>query len=232
MEPGHLVAAAVGFRKALVGPRHEEATALLRKGLESVPPHLIEDPGLDPDRRELLIHVNALAHLARRWSGIPQSTGRGRLRRALPGNPAYLRQVRHDMSISGREPRGVLDVVLRGGGGAMRVLVTHFGLRARERRRQVDLLLELLNASPASLVVLLGDFNEWRPRARTLQRLDEHFGPAPKPRTFPSWLPLLRLDRVWVWPRPALLGVQAWRGPGARRASDHLPVVARVATLD
>lgn len=139
---------------------------------------------------------------------------------------------RHDMSISGREPRGVLDVVLRGGGGAMRVLVTHFGLRARERRRQVDLLLELLNASPASLVVLLGDFNEWRPRARTLQRLDEHFGPAPKPRTFPSWLPLLRLDRVWVWPRPALLGVQAWRGPGARRASDHLPVVARVATLD
>ena len=47
---------------------------------------------------------------------------------------------------------------------------------------------------------------------------------------FPSRLPLLALDRVWVRPRPALLALKAHRSPLAAKASDHLPVKAIVAT--
>ena len=134
------------------------------------------------------------------------------------------------MSVGEREKRGVLDVRLRriGDGEVMRVLVTHFGLVASERRRQADLLLELVQAPGAPLLAVLGDFNEWRPFARTLHRLDAHLGAAVGVASFPSVLPLLRLDRIWVWPRVALTSVRAWAAPGAWRASDHLPVTAVV----
>jgi endonuclease/exonuclease/phosphatase family metal-dependent hydrolase len=55
-------------------------------------------------------------------------------------------------------------------------------------------------------------------------------GHAPAERSFPAWLPLFALDRVWVRPRHALLAFCAHRTPAARAASDHLPVKAIVAT--
>ncbi|MDP2275063.1 MAG: endonuclease/exonuclease/phosphatase family protein [Archangium sp.] len=137
---------------------------------------------------------------------------------------------RHDVSYRVREPRGVLDVQLRRAedGARVRVLVTHFGLKADERRRQADLLLGLVQEPGAQLLAVLGDFNEWRPFVRTLHRLDAHLGPAQGVRSFPSVLPVFRLDRVWVSPHQSLLEVRAWRGRGAWRASDHLPVTALV----
>ena len=135
----------------------------------------------------------------------------------------------HDVSYRKREPRGVMDAMLRRPDGTpMRVVVTHFGLRAAERRRQADLLLELVREPGAPLLTVMGDFNEWRPFVKTLYRLNEHLGAAPPVRSFPSVLPVLPLDRVWVWPRSALVNIEARRGKGAWRASDHLPVTALV----
>src|SRR5581483_10937782 len=52
-----------------------------------------------------------------------------------------VREVRsHDLSVPGREPRGILDVDLDVHGHPLRVLVTHLGLGARERRRQTNML--------------------------------------------------------------------------------------------
>lgn len=136
--------------------------------------------------------------------------------------------VRHDVSVPGREARGLLEVRLRRGASKLRVLVTHFGLRFGERARQVAVVLDLLRDATDDAVVLMGDFNEWRPRAFALAELHAWFGYAPPARSFPSRFPLLALDRIWARPREALDEVRAVREGEARVASDHLPVVARL----
>jgi endonuclease/exonuclease/phosphatase family metal-dependent hydrolase len=115
-----------------------------------------------------------------------------------------------------REPRSALDVDLDVCGEKVRVIVTHLGLFAAERRWQVRKLLEMVKHTEERLVVL-GDINEWFPFSRPL-------------RWFPSRWPLFALDRVWVRPRPTLLALKAHRSALAECASDHLPVKAIVAT--
>lgn len=177
----------------------------------------------------------ALARLAARTGltaidGVTRPEGDGLFGNALLTRHEVVSIERHDVSVGSRERRGVLDVRLRqkGNGEAMRVLVTHFGLRAAERRKQAGLLLGLVQTPGAPLLAVLGDFNEWRPFAKTLHQLDAHLGPAMGVPSYPSLLPVLRLDRIWVWPREALTSVRAWSAPGAWRASDHLPVTAVV----
>ncbi|MGQ0547039.1 MAG: endonuclease/exonuclease/phosphatase family protein [Betaproteobacteria bacterium] len=132
---------------------------------------------------------------------------------------------------SGREPRNALDVDLEVGGETVRVIVTHLGLWPAERRYQVKKVLELLRATPPSeRAIVLGDINEWMPLGRPLRWLHGLLGRSPAERSFPSRWPLLALDRVWVRPRHALLGLKAHRSPLAALASDHLPVKAIVAT--
>lgn len=134
---------------------------------------------------------------------------------------------RHDLSISRREPRGVLDVELDVEGITARFLVTHLGLLPGERRYQMQKLLRIVGQSPESQpVILLGDINEWWPHGRPLRSLHALFGRPPAARTFPAPWPLFALDRVWSRPRGALLSVSAYVAGEARRASDHLPVVA------
>jgi endonuclease/exonuclease/phosphatase family metal-dependent hydrolase len=133
---------------------------------------------------------------------------------------------RHDVSVPGREARGLLSVRLRRGSTTLRVLVTHFGLRFQERAFQVAAVLALLRRATEDAVVLMGDFNEWRPRAVALVELHAWFGWAPSVRSFPSRLPLFALDRIWAHPREALGGFRAHRAAEARVASDHLPVCA------
>ena len=86
----------------------------------------------------------------------------------------------------------------------------------------------LVQDAGAPLLAVMGDVNEWRPFVRTLHRLNTHLGPSRGVRSFPSYLPVFRLDRVWVSPHQSLLEVRAWKGRGVWRASDHLPVTALV----
>jgi len=45
----------------------------------------------------------------------------------------------------------------------------------------------------------------------------------------PSRLPVFALDRIWMHPAERLLDVTVHRSTFARVASDHLPLVARIA---
>jgi len=130
---------------------------------------------------------------------------------------------------SRREPRNALDVDLDVSGTRLRVIVTHLGLFAPERRWQVRKLIELVRETEERLIVL-GDINEWFPFSRPLRWFNRLLGRSVVERSFPSRWPLLALDRVWVRPRPALLALKAHRSLMAERASDHLPVKAIVAT--
>ena len=134
-----------------------------------------------------------------------------------------------DLSVPGREPRGAIDAHLAIEGEVVRVIVTHLGLRAAERRYQVRRLLEALSHGQSRFIIVLGDINEWVLRSRPLRWLYGRFGTPPAPRTFPSWLPLFALDRIWVLPREVLFEVHAHATPLTRIASDHLPVKAVIA---
>jgi len=132
-----------------------------------------------------------------------------------------------DLSQPGREPRGAIDVEVQWGATRVRLVATHLGLEPRERSAQCRLLLERLTAQhDADVSLLLGDFNEWWVPSRLLAKLHRHFGRARAVRTFPSPLPLLALDRIWVKPASALRSVRAHRSRRARIASDHLPLRA------
>ena len=137
---------------------------------------------------------------------------------------------RYDLSVHGREPRAALDVELLGGSQSVRVIVTHLGLRAAERRLQVRKLLAVLEGiPPQSLVVVAGDINEWLPVGRPLRWLQGSLGKAPRGRSFPVWAPVLALDRIWARAPGVLLTLQVHRSREARTASDHFPVKAVIA---
>lgn len=134
---------------------------------------------------------------------------------------------RHDFSFRRREPRGALDVDLDLHGATARVLVTHLGLNPKERRFQVQKLLELLSMTNGDeLAVVLGDINEWLPISRPLRWLHGLLGKPPWQRTFPVWFPLFALDRVWVRPCSAIVRVGVHRSENSRKASDHFPIKA------
>lgn len=135
---------------------------------------------------------------------------------------------RIDLSVRGQEPRGALDVDLELYGQAVRVLVTHFGLRATERRQQAKRLLDALGDLRNKLVVVMGDFNEWLPYSRSLWWLKRRLGDTPSPKTYPAFLPILSLDRIWVSPSNALRDIYVHSTLVTRVCSDHLPLRALI----
>ena len=133
---------------------------------------------------------------------------------------------RFDISVSRREPRGILVVHLDWRGECLQVAVTHLGLWPGERRSQVRDLIACLSAGDRSPLILMGDFNEWLFWGRPLRWLHRHFGTSRSPATFPSRWPLLRLDHILADPPERLRGKTAVRTALAQKASDHLPLVA------
>ena len=115
----------------------------------------------------------------------------------------------HDVSDHAFESRGILHCIVTIDSQIIHCYVVHLGLFAGSRLRQTDALIEAVSTSAPSDVPLLiaGDFNDWRNRADNLlaERLGmtEVFGGigggggAPG-RSFPSGLPLFRLDRIYV----------------------------------
>lgn len=132
-----------------------------------------------------------------------------------------------DLTFGRHEPRGAVDADLNCHGHPLRVVATHLGLRAAERRMQVRRLLQVFDTEEMA-VVLLGDINEWFVWGQPLRWLKSHFQKAHALATFPSWWPLFALDRIWIRPHQRLVHVNVHASPLARLASDHLPLVARI----
>jgi endonuclease/exonuclease/phosphatase family metal-dependent hydrolase len=111
---------------------------------------------------------------------------------------------------------------------AIHVLAAHLGLRVHERRFQIRQILDHLPGVGEAPLVVLGDFNDWMPGRSVVDVLDQRLGRPPRPRSFPSRWPIVRLDRIWVHPTSATLRIAAHVSPLSRHASDHLPVVAEI----
>jgi endonuclease/exonuclease/phosphatase family metal-dependent hydrolase len=135
-----------------------------------------------------------------------------------------------DLSVSGHEPRSAIDADVDVDGSRCRVLVTHLGLRIRERRGQLKTLLAAVACPPdATLTVILGDLNEWLLPMRVLGTSSGFGGKTV--RSFPALWPILSLDQVLARPASAIEEAHAHVSPLARTASDHLPVRAVVTPI-
>ena len=138
---------------------------------------------------------------------------------------------RIDLSMERCEPRGALAATLDVGDTQVHLLATHLGLRIHERRFQVQQILDYLDTVRDTVVIVLGDFNDWLPGRSAAHVLDRRLGRSPRPATFPVFWPVVALDRIWVHPRRALRRVSVHKSRTARLASDHFPVVAEIESL-
>lgn len=138
------------------------------------------------------------------------------------------RRLEHNLSQPLRIPRQALEIDLNLGGRELRIINVHLGLDPWERRQQLERLLPALDAFPDRATVLLGDTNEWRRDAAPFHQLLARLPHMAAPATFHTRLPKLPYDRIFLSPTLQFLDFDALHSGEAARASDHLPLYARI----
>ena len=127
------------------------------------------------------------------------------------------------------EPRGAVIAELLVGEKPLRVVGMHLDLSGLWRRRQMRAILEAIARRPHKMpTVLMGDTNEWRTEAGCLREIEPEFHLAPTGLSFHARHPVAALDRIIVHKDLSIEAAGVHMSPAARRASDHLPIWARV----
>lgn len=114
-----------------------------------------------------------------------------------------------DVSNHRFERRGILHAQVQVPSRAnvlIHLFCVHFDLTEWGRSRQLMRLLSLIQSKTqaADLVVVAGDFNDWRQRASKILEKEAGFFEAHKSlhldyaKTFPSWWPMAAMDRIYV----------------------------------
>jgi endonuclease/exonuclease/phosphatase family metal-dependent hydrolase len=130
-----------------------------------------------------------------------------------------------------RKPRGAQMAVVETPEGPLHVVNVHLGLAERERHWQVEHLLNhhLFRESAHLPTIVAGDTNDWRETlgAGVYRRhgFAQLTAPRSRFRTFPAYLAVGSLDKVFARGAIALRRAHVVRSPLARQASDHLPLV-------
>jgi endonuclease/exonuclease/phosphatase family metal-dependent hydrolase len=140
---------------------------------------------------------------------------------------------KHHISLqfNGKKMRGAQIAVVDSAEGPFKLVNWHLGLGEKERHWQVRHLLEhhLFREQAQLPTIIVGDFNDWRNTLTNGAFQRGEFRQATTPlshfRSFPAWLALASLDKVYyrgdIWIRHARIV----RSKLARRASDHLPLI-------
>jgi endonuclease/exonuclease/phosphatase family metal-dependent hydrolase len=128
------------------------------------------------------------------------------------------------------EQRGLLHVQLLVEEVAVHVVVVHLGLIHASRERQVQRLGQYIATElpPNAPLIVAGDFNDWGAQLlKPMADLDLRTFDGIRLPTYPSRLPLLHLDRIFV---RGLKPVSAHvpHGRAWTRMSDHLPLIAEL----
>ena len=143
----------------------------------------------------------------------------------------------HDVSDHRYERRGLLHCVVAVPGWRrnLHLVCVHLSLHERGRTRQLEAISGRLKelASNDLPIIIAGDFNDWRHRATSILERQlgmtevsvAHGGRAA--RTYPSILPLLRLDRIYVRGFN-VVGSRVHGGKPWSMLSDHLAVSAEL----
>jgi endonuclease/exonuclease/phosphatase family metal-dependent hydrolase len=142
-----------------------------------------------------------------------------------------------DISAHTYEQRGMLhcEIEVPDWDTTLHAVCLHLGLLAPWRRQQlVDIAHYIEQHIPADApLIVAGDFNDWSMRAGHLfanrlklhEVFEHHLGkPA---RSFPAWLPMLRMDRIYVR-NFQIKQVQVHAGPHFLNISDHAILTAEL----
>lgn len=142
-----------------------------------------------------------------------------------------------DISLSPIEKRGILHATISVPGmlKPLHAVSLHLGLFEKDRRKQLERLCSRIREHVPldEPLVIGGDFNDWRERSSKLLHekleLQEAFQALTgyHARTFPSWLPLLRLDRLY-FRGLTCASAKLCKDGDWQQLSDHLPVVAQL----
>lgn len=128
------------------------------------------------------------------------------------------------------EPRGAVRADLLLEGRRLRVVGMHLDLSGLRRRHQVRAILSHLDACDGDVPsVLMGDLNEWSQHGGALREFQPHWQVLDCGRSFPSRGPVARLDRLVLSAGWRVEKACVHHSALAARASDHLPVMARLA---
>jgi len=219
----------------------------LREGLRALAPDLVflqEVTGLN--RRHALRFAawpGESQHEFLAGEELQHAYGRNRVHQhghygnALLSRYPILSAENEDISDHRFERRGMLHSVLRvpGWGRNLHCVCVHLSLHERGRRRQLEAIAARLDpfARKNLPIIVAGDFNDWRQRASGI--LETSLGMTEvsmatrgrHSRTFPSLLPMLGLDRIYVRGL-RVTGTQVHRGPPWSMLSDHLAVSAEL----
>ena len=121
--------------------------------------------------------------------------------------------------------------------GPVHIINSHFGLGRSERKLQAQLLVGptwLGSVPPGEPAILLGDFNSvttspaYRVIAAQLRDVRTLVRPLRAFRTFPTRLPSLAVDHIFVNDVLSPTQLSVHRTPLARLASDHFPLVCEL----
>lgn len=142
-----------------------------------------------------------------------------------------------DISTNRLERRGLLHVALEvpGQNAPLHAICLHLGLFENERREQLANLARRIHklVPDECPLIVAGDFNDWLEKATPIlareMGLHEAFRElqSAHARTFPSWLPVLKLDRIYyrgLRAREAL----CFTGQPWNELSDHAAVYAEL----
>lgn len=142
-----------------------------------------------------------------------------------------------DVSTSKLERRGLLHAVIDvpGKHRPVHAICVHLGLFEADRQTQIKSLCARIESHVphGDPLVIGGDFNDWRllatqPLEKALE-VKEVFAETQgrHARTFPSWMPSLRLDRIYYRGMKAQ-GAQALTGRPWNELSDHVALFAEL----
>ena len=127
------------------------------------------------------------------------------------------------------EPRGAVIAELSIGGRDLRIVGMHLDLSGILRRRQLRAILDHIRHRHRPMpTVLMGDTNEWRTGASAFSDLDPHYRFALTGPSFHSRRPVAALDKIAVDHRLQIDACGVHASAAAKKASDHLPVWARL----
>ena len=127
------------------------------------------------------------------------------------------------------EPRGAVMAELLIGDRPVRVIGMHLDLSGLWRRRQMRAILEAIQQRPQKMpTIMMGDTNEWRDAGGFQRELNGSYRVAPTGPSFHSRRPIASLDRIFVDQDLAIEAAGVHASAEARKASDHLPIWARV----
>lgn len=176
----------------------------------------------------------SVEHISEATSYVPVRFGARPTSLGWHGNTILVRKdaevlLHRQIHLPALEPRGAVMADIAINGFVVRVIGMHLGLVGLWRRRQAQTVLDYLAALERKLpTVIMGDLNEWSTEGGALAQFARtHNIVAPGP-SFHASRPMLALDRIITDLDFVVVDAGVHASPRAKRASDHLPIWARL----